>query len=115
MDRLIDKSSDQLIACPVRRAAGFLERAAGLMGKRDLPEKSALWLCPCPSVHTFFMKFPLDVIFADRGLQVVSVFHSAPPGKLLFGGWKSHSAFEMRGGRLKSLKLKKGDQLYVGP
>ncbi len=107
------KNPDRLIASSVRRASGFLERTKGLMGRRSLPDKFAFWIAPCPSVHTFFMKFPLDVIFADKKLRIVSVFHSAPPGRILLGGWKSHSAFEMKGGQLQALGLKKKEQLYI--
>ena len=60
------------------------------------------------------MKFPIDVLFVDKKLRVVSYFDSIPSGRIIFGGFKSHSVFEMEANQLKKIKISKGDQIYVG-
>jgi uncharacterized protein len=50
-----------------------LRRMRGLLGRRSLPAGEGLLLQPAPSVHTAFMRFPIDVVFLDRDLQVVKV------------------------------------------
>jgi outer membrane protein OmpA-like peptidoglycan-associated protein/uncharacterized membrane protein (UPF0127 family) len=48
------------------RAASFLSRFLGLMGRRALAPDAGLLLDGCPSVHTAFMRFPIDVVYLDR-------------------------------------------------
>jgi uncharacterized protein len=50
-----------------------LSRLMGLMGRRRLPQGHGLLLRPSPSIHTCFMRFPIDAVFLDRDLRVVSV------------------------------------------
>src|SRR6266550_1840248 len=48
-------------------------RMRGLLGRSSLPPGEGLLLKPAGSIHTFFMRFPIDVVFLDRELQVVGV------------------------------------------
>ena len=114
MTGLVDKSTNEQIARVVDRASGFWNRVKGLLGRDSLPESYAFWISPCLSIHTFFMKFPIDVIFVDKSLKVVSMFHSLPSSRIVYGGWKGHSVFELKASQLKNFNIKKGDQLYVG-
>jgi uncharacterized membrane protein (UPF0127 family) len=50
-----------------------LSRLRGLMWRRSLPSDHGLLLRPSPSIHTCFMRFPIDAVFLDRELRVVSV------------------------------------------
>jgi uncharacterized membrane protein (UPF0127 family) len=50
-----------------------LSRLRGLMGRRELAPGHGLLLRPSPSIHTCFMRFPIDAVFLDRELRVVSV------------------------------------------
>ena len=45
----------------------------GLLGRDGLAQGEGLLIKPCGSVHTFFMRFPIDVVFLDRELSVVDV------------------------------------------
>ena len=114
MPSLVNKTTCQVLAENVTRLETFLERLKGLIGKEETPSNSTFWISACPSIHTFFMKFSLDVIFTDKNFKIVSVFHSVPPGKILFGGRKSYHVFEMQAPGLKSHSVKKGDILNVG-
>ena len=57
-----------------------LRRMRGLLGRRSLPAGDGLLLRPAPSVHTAFMRFPIDVVFLDRDLQVLKVVEALRPG-----------------------------------
>ena len=52
-------------------AETFLKRFLGLMGRKCLKDNSALLLKPCSSIHTCFMKFPIDVIYLNKNYQVL--------------------------------------------
>jgi uncharacterized protein len=54
----------------------MLPRMKGLLGKRELVAGEGLLIQPAPSIHTFFMRFPIDAVFLDRELRVVSVRES---------------------------------------
>lgn len=113
MPSLIHQKTSQTLAVKVKKAETFLERFKGLSWKEDMPPHSTLWIPSCPSIHTFFMKFSLDIIFTDKKFHVVSVYHAVPPGKIIFGGWKSYHVFEFKASGLKNCSIQKGDKLNV--
>jgi uncharacterized protein len=51
----------------------------GLLGRSGLERGEGLLLKPCGSVHTLFMRFPIDVVFLDRELSVLAVREAVPP------------------------------------
>jgi uncharacterized membrane protein (UPF0127 family) len=53
-------------------------RLRGLLGKKELPAGEGILLRPCASVHTFFMRFAIDVVFCDRDLKVLAVAAAMP-------------------------------------
>ena len=112
MAKLIYKENNNLIA-EIIKAKTLKQRIKGLIGHKELLEKQAFWINACPSIHTFFMKFPIDVIFTDKDFYIVSLFKNVSSGKMLFGGFKSQNVFEMKSGQIQTHKLKKGDLLHV--
>lgn len=113
MPALLNQSLNQVLAKDITKAESLTARIKGLLGKADMASHKALWIPRCPAIHTFFMQFSLDLIFTNRSLQVVSVFHSVPSGKIIFGGWGSYHVFEFKGAILKTDCVKKGDKLHV--
>lgn len=106
-------TKNKLIASEVEQAINFKQRAIGLLGKSSLPKNHALWIHRCRDIHTFFMKFPIDVIFVDSELKVTRVTNEIKPWRLAFH-WKASSVFEMNAGEASQDKVEVGDQLHVG-
>ena len=50
-----------------------LARMRGLLGRRTLPQGEGVFLRPAASIHTFFMRFPIDAVFVDADGTVVGV------------------------------------------
>jgi uncharacterized protein len=71
----------------------------------------ALVIEPCSSIHTFFMRFPIDVVFIDRDSRVLKVAECVKPWRVLLGGKGAHAAVELAGGVLAGAAIKVGDQL----
>jgi uncharacterized membrane protein (UPF0127 family) len=94
-------------------ADSFLERARGLMGRRPLADLEALWIHPCGSVHTCFMRFSIDLIFLDRQLRITDKRSQVKPFRLALGPSGSHSVLELPAGRLTQLKCEVGQQLAI--
>ncbi len=111
MPRLIHKG--HLIASHLIQARSLKERFLGLISKTDLKMEEVFYIPACPSIHTFFMKFSIDVIFTDKKFFIVSLFENVPAGKILFGGFKSRNVFELKAGKIQTHNLKKGDSLHV--
>ena len=107
------KQNNRIIASHLIKAESFKQRFFGLIGKTELKADETFFISACPSIHTFFMKFPIDVIFTDKKSCVVSLFEDIPAGRILFGGFKSRNVFELKAGQIQVHKLKKGDVLYV--
>jgi len=57
-------------------------RFRGLMGRSKLPAGEGILLRPCASVHTFFMRFPIDVVFCDHDLRVLGVAAEVPKWRM---------------------------------
>ena len=54
------------------------KRRTGLLKHQRLEPGQGLWIVPCESVHTFFMKFPIDLVYVDKRHKVRKVRHAVP-------------------------------------
>jgi uncharacterized membrane protein (UPF0127 family) len=107
-------SRDDLdIVRTVHVARTMPERMKGLLGKEALPENHGLLLSPCGSVHTFFMKFSLDLIFLDGGLKIVRFLRNVRPHRMAFGGLQARSVIEVQAGWLDADAVSRGDQMTL--
>lgn len=71
---------DRIVASRVETAKGPLRRLRGLLGRGELGPDEGLLLRPCRRVHTFGMRFPIDVLLCDRDRRVLAV-ETLPPGR----------------------------------
>jgi uncharacterized protein len=84
----------------------------GLLGRRDLASDEGLLLRPAPSVHTLFMRFPIDVVFLDRGGDVVGIRPEVRPWRAA-ACRRARSALELRAGEAARRGLRVGDALEL--
>ncbi len=89
-------------------------RNKGLLGRTGLPAGGGLWIVPCESVHTFFMKFPLDLLYIDRHKKVRKVRTNVGPWRLS-ACFSAHSIIELPAGTLHGTQTQRGDQLEFAP
>jgi uncharacterized membrane protein (UPF0127 family) len=108
-----NRDTGDLVAPRVMVADSFLERARGLMGRKPLADLEALWIHPCGSVHTCFMRFSIDLLFLDRQLRITDKRSQVKPFRLALGPSGSHSVLELPAGRLTQLKCEVGQQLAI--
>lgn len=109
------KRNSEILTARLNIADNPWARAKGLLGRKHLPSDEVLWIKPCNNIHTFFMKFPIDVVFTDKNLKVVKVRHNVVPGRLILPVWKARNTFECAVGFLDRHQIREGDQLHVGP
>lgn len=89
-------------------------RNKGLLGRTGLPTGGGLWIVPCESVHTFFMKFPLDLVYLDRNKKVKKVRDNVGPWRLS-ACLSAHSIIELPAGTIANTQTQRGDQLEFAP
>ncbi|MPZ23828.1 MAG: DUF192 domain-containing protein [Dehalococcoidia bacterium] len=94
-------------------ATSFLSRLRGLMGRRSLADGEGIYIRPCSSIHTFFMRFPIDVAFLDRDGRVLRTAEAVGPWRFRLGGRGAHAVVELKAGTLTAVRLGVGDRLSV--
>ena len=92
-------------------AAGFGERLSGLIGKRFSTSMDGMVFDRCNAIHTFFMRYPIDVIFADEKYHVLKTVPSFPPWRPFLGCKKAFYVIELPAGTIESTATEPGDQL----
>lgn len=113
MGQLMNKTKNKLVASEVIEAKSFWARTKGLLGRSSFPVGQALWIHHCNSIHTWFMKFPIDVIFLDHQLKVKAVHQNVKPWRLVFSFSGAVSVIELSAGQLTNQVVEKGDLLDV--
>jgi len=89
-------------------------RMRGLLGKRGLASGEGLLIRPAPSIHTFFMRFPIDVVFLSRQGEVLKVAERVRP-------WRarscrhSYAVLELAAGEAGRRGIAAGDRLDTAP
>lgn len=94
-------------------ADSLWSRTKGLIGRTHLPEDQALWILRCNSIHTFFMKFAIDLVFVDHKMIVRKTCSRVKPGRLVLPVWRATSVIEFSAGYLDKHPLSIGEQLHV--
>ena len=89
-------------------------RTRGLLGRQALGEDEGLWIVPCEAVHTFGMRFAIDLVFVDRRNVVRKVRSSVSPWRLS-GCLRAHSVLELAAGTLQRTPIRPGDTLLFSP
>ena len=69
---------------------------------------------PCESVHTFFMRFPIDLVYLDRNNKVRKVRSAVGPWRLS-ACFSAHSILELPAGTIRATKTQRGDLLEFSP
>ena len=90
------------------------KRNKGLLGRKLLNPGEGLWIVPCESVHTFFMQFPIDLVYLDREHRIKKLRSGVPPWRLS-ACLSAHSVLEFPAGTIHNTNTKRGDKLEFTP
>ncbi|WP_329463309.1 DUF192 domain-containing protein [Streptomyces sp. NBC_01431] len=97
-------------AVPLEIATSYRARTRGLLGRDGI--KGAILLSPASSVHTFRMRFTIDVAFLDRNLRVLAV-RTMKPGRLSAVRLRARHVIEAEAGAMQEWGLRVGAQVKV--
>jgi uncharacterized membrane protein (UPF0127 family) len=111
---VLNVTRDTTMATSARVARSFWARGRGLMFARELPQGAGLVIDPCGSIHMFFMRFALDVVYVDRDDRVVRAQRGIRPWRV--GPLRTKGAryvVELPVGSIESTGTQVGDQLRI--
>jgi uncharacterized membrane protein (UPF0127 family) len=103
---------EHVVARMVETAFDRKARNRGLLGRSSLPDDRALILAPCNSIHTFFMRFAIDVAFVDRDGHVRRARQSLQPWRIQTA-FRAFAVVELASGALERSDTRVGDRLYL--
>ncbi len=102
------------LATRIERAFDARERRRGLLGRSGLESGTAMIIAPCWAIHTCFMRFPIDVVFASRDGVVIKVSGGVRPWSIAIA-WNAFAAIEVPSGAAAANDVRRGDRLCVVP
>jgi uncharacterized membrane protein (UPF0127 family) len=108
--RVRNLTRDSTLAVRAEVADTSAKRRTGLLKHSSLNEGEGLWIAPCEGVHTFGMRFPIDIVFLSRRRQVLKL-RPAVPARRIAVCLRAHSVLELPAGTIEATRTARGDQL----
>lgn len=108
--RIFNVTRQIAIADFAESASQSANRRKGLLGRDGLMPGEGLWISPCEAVHTIGMRFPIDLVYIGRDMQVKKVKSAVPPWRIS-ACLVAHSVIELPAGTVKRTQTARGDRL----
>jgi len=107
--RILNTTRHSVIAASAQKADTAWARLRGLLGRSSLSDDEALAITDCRSIHMFFMRFAIDVIFVDREQRVVGLAKNIRPFQMSRYYFRSCCAIEGAVGMIERSQTERGD------
>ena len=106
---ILNKTRQTTLATHRVMADKVFKRMAGLIGRAELAKGEAMVITHCRSIHMFFMRFPIDVVFCDKTHTVVGYCKNIKPYQVSPIFFKASYAIELPTGTITSTHTRIGD------
>ena len=107
---LVNLTRGTVVAAQVEGAFDSASRKHGLLGRNGLEAERALVIAPCSGVHTFFLRFPIDVLFVGRDGRIRKAKRSVVPWRIALA-LGAFAVVEGGPGMIERSGTRPGDQL----
>ena len=111
---IVNSRTSLILADHLIPAFDSAARRTGLLRHGGLPEGSAMIIAPSNAIHTFFMKFPIDVAFVGRDGVVRKIREGVAPWRMS-AALRAYAVIELRAGALGRANTAIGDTLVIRP
>ncbi|MGA2775793.1 MAG: DUF192 domain-containing protein [Candidatus Omnitrophota bacterium] len=111
--KIINITKNAILADNTILAQTVLARLKGLLFRKEFRNGEALIIKPCNSIHTFFMRFPIDVIFIDSNNKIVKIRKGIKPFRATPVYFKSKFVIELPSGTAAAANTEESDQLSI--
>ncbi|MGH9718785.1 MAG: DUF192 domain-containing protein [Bryobacteraceae bacterium] len=108
--RVRNRDRDTILAEAADVADTSAKRRSGLLQRSGLALGEGLWISPCESVHSFWMKFAIDLVYLDRKKKVKKTRRGLVPWRMSVC-LTAHSVLELPVGVIDNSRTQPGDQL----
>ncbi|MFT7413738.1 MAG: uncharacterized membrane protein (UPF0127 family) [Methylophagaceae bacterium] len=105
---IVSRDDIEVITIKGMQTQSMKERLGGLLVLDELKRDKALWITPCNSVHTFGMKYALDLVYIDKNNKVRSLVSHIKPWRMSFC-LQAKAVMELTAGSLQYLDIQRGD------
>jgi uncharacterized protein len=112
--QVLNRTRGTVLATQLESAHTGATRRKGLLGRAGLLPGEGLWIAPCESVHTWFMRFPIDLVYLDRKLRIRKVRCAVGPWRIS-ACLTAHSVLELPTGTIEVTRTERGDMVEIGP
>lgn len=109
---LADAETGRVLVPVLEVATESATRKKGLLGREGLPEDVGLVIAPTNAVHTFFMRFSIDIVFVSRAGAVLKVCEAVPAWRMAVA-WRGYAVVELAAGGAARAGLATGGQVQV--
>ena len=110
--KVVNVTRGTVLATQLEAAHTGPARRKGLLGRTGLEQGEGLWIAPCESVHTFFMRFPIDLVYLDHEKHVKKVRNAVGPWRLS-ACLAAKSILELPAGTIRETLTERGDTLEI--
>jgi uncharacterized membrane protein (UPF0127 family) len=112
--RVLNVTRGTVLATRLEAARTGPARRKGLLGREGLLPGEGLWIVPCESVHTFFMRFPIDLVYLDRKNCIRKVRSAVGPWRAS-ACLAAHSILELPAGTVRETRTERWDTVEIVP
>lgn len=104
--------NNKVLSTDILMAESLISRLIGLMFKQRLEGADGLLIDPCRSIHTFFMRYSLDIVFINKDNKIVKIIRDMKPWRVTWIYFRASKTLELPAGNLP-VDLKEGDSLEI--
>ena len=99
----------EVIAVKIIKADSFLSKLFGLIIRKKLKRREGFLIENCSSIHTFWMRYNIDIVFLDKKNRVLAIYYSVKPFRATSFIKNAFFVLELKSGTIEKTSLKPGD------
>ena len=111
----VNDTTQRELGKSISKAVTFFQRTRGLLGRKKIKEGEGLYIPECRSIHTFFMRFTIDVVFINHDNRITRVVPGLVPFRIAFGPQNTAGVLELPAGTIKDNRCVAGDEIFFIP
>ena len=112
--RVVENVTRQsVVGARIRVARSVVDRTVGLLRTPELNPGEGLWIERSPSIHMFFMRYPIDAVFISKESRVTKVVQNLKPWRVVWWAPGARDCLELRAGAAAASGTQVGDELRL--
>jgi hypothetical protein len=113
--RVLNVGRGSIVGDRVRVASSSIDRTVGLLSTPALKRGEGLWIERSPSIHMFFMRYPIDAVFVSRDMRVTKIAENLKPWRVIWWARGARDCLELPAGAVAESGTHVGDELRLVP